>query len=181
MMINLPGNVLNFDEPIEAMMKCHDIILAQMKRIEQMAAEIGQEGLPAFRRQVDQWREILSFIKYTIADHTRDEEEGLFPMVEHELGSAVELMRFEHSWIKQSEELFFNLFESLTASDADIDASEVGEFALSAKEIAYFYRNHIREENDVFLPPAKGVLTEEQKHELADLMRKHRSLEATVV
>ena len=67
-------------------------------------------------------------------------------------------MRFEHSWIKQSEELFFNLFEYLTASDADIDASEVGEFALSAKEIAYFYRNQIREENDVFLPPAKGVL-----------------------
>jgi hemerythrin-like domain-containing protein len=176
MMLNLLGNVPDFDEPIEAMMICHEQILARMQGIENMCHEIVEEGLPAFSRQLDAWREAIRFIRHNIERHTRDEEEGLFPMIAHELGRPVDLMLFEHRWIKQSEQLLFDLFDSLTGNAAS-DGTHVREFAICAKEIAYFYRNHIREEDEVLFPAAKGVLTAEQKKELGDLMRKHRDLE----
>src|SRR5688500_13229570 len=89
----------------------HEQMIEEMGTIETLANESLAGSVSSFVRNVDGWRRIRAFIKDTLPAHTRDEEEGLFPLLENELASPVELMRFEHRWIDQTEELLFEMLD----------------------------------------------------------------------
>ena len=101
--MNLYAPVPNFDEPIDALYICHDNILRRMKSIETMAAALTEQGPTALPGQIESWREIFSFFAHSIANHTRDEEEGLFPMLREKLGTPVDEMLAQHNWSEQTE------------------------------------------------------------------------------
>jgi len=172
--MNLYAPVPNFDEPIDALYICHDNILRRMDSIRHMADQIATDGDGAFSGQIESWREIFSFIDHSIANHTRDEEEGLFPMLRDRLGAPVREMETQHDWAEETERWLRERFELLI--DADDRAGMLPEFIRRATELARFYEAHIALENETIFPEARTALAGEQLAELGRLMRAHRRI-----
>jgi hemerythrin-like domain-containing protein len=173
--MNLYAAVPNFDEPIDALHICHDNILRRMKSIETMAADLAAQGPTVFAGQIEIWREIFSFFAHSIANHTRDEEEGLFPMLHGKLDGPVEEMLAQHDWSEESERWLLKRFERLCESDAP-SHEDLAEFARRAVELARFYERHIAFENETIFPQARKALDQEQIAALGRLMRSHRRI-----
>ena len=172
--------VPDFDRPIEALRICHENILARMDQIDVLAAQLLEEGAPCFSAQVPAWEEIVSFFRHAIADHTRDEEEGLFPLLDGRGGDVVERMLFDHRWVEQSEEVMIGRFEALRSGHHQLDNTAVRELALMSREVTRHYRSHIRHENEELFPAADQLLTESEKARLGAIMRSNRGIEITM-
>ena len=172
--------VPDFDRPIEALYICHTNILKRMDKIDELAAQLLEEGTPVFAAQIPIWQEIVSFFRHSIANHTRDEDEGLFPLLGDRGGEVVERMSFDHRWIEQSEETMINRFEALISGDHPISNAAVRELAMMAREVTRHYRDHIRHENEEVFPLADEVLSDGEKSQLGTVMRRHRGIEVTM-
>ncbi len=174
--MNLYAPVPNFDQPIDALYICHDNILRRMQSIRHMVDQIATEGSGAFAGQIESWREIFSFIDHSIANHTRDEEEGLFPMLRDSIGGPVQEMLAQHDWAEETERWLRERFELLIDTEAGNAAGMLQAFTSRATELARFYEDHIALENETIFPEARRALAEEQLAELGGLMRAHRRL-----
>lgn len=174
--MNLLGRIPNFDDPIEALYICHENILKRMSTIERMAEQIESEGAEGFRRTVETWHEIFSFLRHNVTNHTKDEEEGLFPLLRQGNGEQVEKLAEGHDHATRIERSMAERFERLSDSGSEPIDSELQAFAADARALCSFYREHIREENEILFPIAQNVLTREQIDSLGDLMRRHRNI-----
>jgi hemerythrin-like domain-containing protein len=172
--------VPDFDRPIEALYICHTNILKRMDQIDALAAELLEDGAPVFNAQVAIWQELVSFFRHSIANHTRDEDDGLFPLLDGRGGAVVERMEFDHRWIEQSEETMINRIEALISGEHPMSNTAVRELAMMAREVTRHYRDHIRHENEEVFPLAEQVLNDGEKRELTDLMRLHRGITYTL-
>jgi hemerythrin-like domain-containing protein len=173
--MELTGRVPDFDQPIDALYICHDNILRRIDQIDALAEAILCEGRFAFDRQAEVWREIFSFFRHSVGNHTKDEEGGLFPMLERELGEKVALLHADHERATQIEAWLVSTFEKMTAGEAATET--VVEFARRARELAHFYRVHISEENEILFPAARRILSPEQLRDLGAQMRRNRRIE----
>ncbi|HVK40355.1 MAG TPA: hemerythrin domain-containing protein [Candidatus Kapabacteria bacterium] len=169
--------VPDFDRPIEALYICHTNILKRMDQIDALAAQLLEDGAPVFGPQVQIWEELVSFFRHSIANHTRDEDEGLFPLLAGRGGAVVERMEFDHRWIEQSEETMINRFEALRSGEHPVSNTAVRELAMMAREVTRHYRDHIKHENEEVFPLAEQVLNDGEKGTLGGIMRKHRNIE----
>lgn len=169
------------DDPIESLRAAHDRILERMHTLEVLSNELLDGGLTAFMSQREQWVSFLAFMRDELVVHTLDEENGLFPMVEQHLASSVDLMLFEHRWISQSEETLTEMLDALLAGGDVTDGTHCRQFGLLAREFAHTYRQHINVENDTLLSPSKGILTDDDKLRLSEIMRGHRAPAASVL
>ncbi len=172
--------VPDFNEPIDALYICHENILKRMAAIETMAREILELGDPAFRKQIEIWREIFSFIDHSIANHTRDEEEGLFPLLAERTATTLDGLRAEHEQAEENERWLAARFAELLESPPHTTEATLGEFAGRATELAEFYRRHIAVENEMVFPAARTALSGEEKQALGELMRRHRNITVTL-
>jgi hemerythrin-like domain-containing protein len=168
----------DFDRPIEALFICHSNILRRMDQLEGLAAQLLDEGTPVFAAQIPVWEEIVSFFRHSIANHTRDEDEGLFPLLGDRAGEIVERMTFDHRWIEQSEETMISRFEALRSGAHPVSNTAVRELAMMAREVTRHYRSHIKHENEEIFPVADQLLTADEKARLGDVMRRHRKIES---
>lgn len=172
--------VPDFNEPIDALYICHENILKRMSTIETMAQRILEQGDPAFREQIEVWREIFSFIDHSIANHTRDEEEGLFPLLGERIGTPLAGLQAEHEQAEENERWLAGRFAELLAPSTDATGTLLEEFAARAMALAGFYRRHIAVENEMVFPAARTALSDQEKMELGALMRRHRNIAITL-
>jgi hemerythrin-like domain-containing protein len=175
--MELYAKVPDFDEPIEALYICHENILARMDRIGALSRALLQGGPQAFAPQIEQWRELLSFVEHTVANHTKDEEEGLFPMLRKHLEDEVVGCLADHTWAEDTEKWLREQFEVFTSYPHTPSEVHIEQFARRAGELAGYYREHIEKENRQVFPMAKELLSQEQLKHLGTLMRKHRRIE----
>jgi|GEM_PF-2247723 len=173
-------NVPNFDRPIEALYICHDNILARMGAIGELSSVIIERGRPAFDEQIDQWAELFSFVKHTVANHTRDEEEGLFLMMADAMSEPVRALRDDHAEAEETERWLAGQYENFVNNPGEITDERLLEFAKRARAFAGFYEEHIRLENTLLFPAAQETLSEEQLRDLGRLMREHRRITVAV-
>jgi hemerythrin-like domain-containing protein len=173
--MQLLARIPNFDEPIDALEICHENILKRMDTMAALAGRIEERGTEALKDDREIWRELFSFITHNIANHSRDEEEGLFPLLREPLGAMIDELERDHGWAEETERYLIDAFEKMT--DANIPAaSDLKVFAERASSLAAFYRRHIEQENGVIFPAARTHLTEENLRRLGDLMRANRKL-----
>jgi len=175
--MNLLGRIPNFDEPIEALYICHENILKRMDTIERLAGLIESEGTTGLRRSVETWYEIVSFLRHNVANHTRDEEDGLFPILRERHPGQVEELVDDHGHAATIERSMAERFERLSSPDAEAADSDLREFVAEARALVEFYREHIRQENEVVFPMARKILTREELGELGRAMRRRRNIE----
>ena len=173
--MNLAHHVPDFDQPIEALVHCHRKILVRMDQLDVLAAQLLDEGAPAFSHQMPVWREIIGFIQGPMAQHTLDEEQGLFPILDGRGGEIVDRMSFEHRWIAQTEEQMIARFDTLASGAQPVTSTAVGELALLARKVTSHHRSHIQHEDEKLFPVAANILGVSELRALGDLMRRHRS------
>ena len=171
------NRVPNFDEPIDALEICHENIVKRMETIATMAERIGTGGAGAFREQLDIWMEIFSFIRHSIANHSRDEEENLFPILRRTIGEKIDALEADHEWAEETEGFLQSEFEALRTMDGgDEMERRLEEFAARAMALSRFYRDHIAKENAEIFPEARKVLSTGEIAELGAAMRRRRRI-----
>jgi hemerythrin-like domain-containing protein len=175
------NRALDFEKPIDALIACHREMLDQMARAERLAHELLVGGAPTYDLQAQEWIEIAAFFRSEMAEHTRDEEDGLFPLMVEQAPDCVERFTFDHRWIEQSEQIFLSRHDDLAASAPCVDSTRVREFALQALEIVGHYRRHIRMEEEDLFPVAQSVLNAEALTDLGSRMREIRDVEPTAI
>jgi iron-sulfur cluster repair protein YtfE (RIC family) len=72
-------------DPFRKLVECHDEILKHLRTFEDALLDLEQDGRRGLTRQLESIKGALEFFQTEIALHTRDEEDGLFPLLEPKL------------------------------------------------------------------------------------------------
>lgn len=119
--------------------------------------------------------EVIFFLRI-FADQCQEakEEHLLFPALDGKClrpACSVATLKSEH---RQAESLTLALLEAADAYAAG-DASAAKSLMRTLRALASLYREHIRKENDVLLPLADEVLTQEQQEMLSEAFQRVES------
>jgi hemerythrin-like domain-containing protein len=103
--------------------------------------------------------------------HSKQEEEGLFPMMARRLGEGdrtIEVMEFEHEKVEQHLRDFLTEAERAGSSLSDDEAQSI---AVHAEQAYATLTQHFAKEEKNLFPLAETLLTGDEKEELGRLMR----------
>ena len=164
------------DEPLEALHACHGRIEQQLQALEKLAQRVAA-GVPD-RAAGSDARALLGYFETAGAQHQRDEDEDLFPLLRAraaalgriEVAAAIDELEREHATVGAQ---WGRLREALTAvaalrEGAGIDAGE-------AERFAWLHRRHMDREAQLVLPFAREALGAEERAELGARMAARRS------
>ncbi len=168
-------------DPFEKLMECHEEILRQISMFEAVLLDLEVDGINALRKHRDSLRKTFEFFHTEVHLHTRDEEKGLFPLLDPKLQPRVRRPHFNRTPIqaieeqhRKGEEIIHRLkfLSSKIQKEVDHSGAEIllEEFVKKGRALIVFYREHIRRENEVVFPLAQQLLTKEEKAKVASIM-----------
>lgn len=173
-------------DPFKRLVETHDEILKHLHVFEGVLFDLEQNGIGALAKQRENIKRTFEFFKTEIALHTRDEEDGLFPLLEPKLQrrpvlhphfdrtpiQAIEEQHRKAEAETQRLEILNSKFQS-KVNDLRL-ALLIGEFVKRGRVLIAFYREHIHGENEAVFPLAERLLTEAEKTRVAGVMNAHR-------
>lgn len=163
------------EEPLQALADCHGRIEAHLVALERLPGEIAVRGLDAATREAARFT--LRFFEVAAAEHQRDEEDDLFPLLRARAGeleraeiSAVinELSADHHKMDQQWTRLRQRLNAIAQGEPARLGVEDVSGFA-------WLHRRHIEKESAVVLPFAREVLGAAERSGFGERMAARRS------
>ena len=152
----------NHTDPIQTLMKEHDIGLKYLQRLGDAAEDIRTNGFSfeAFKHVA----EAIQFIDTEIRQHNEKEEKYLFPLMERHVDGPPAVMRGEHRKLWRA---FSRLRECVKdVEEMRIYPSTVRDLVECSKTIVQLLSDHIAKENDVLFPMAKEILTKDEYRQL---------------
>ncbi len=158
------------DEPLESLAACHERIETQLEMLEGLAG----------RCDVEVARAIVRYFDTAAAQHHRDEDEDLFPLLRRlaaergrpEVAAIIGDLEREHAVMDLQWSRLRQRLEALAAGGArTLDAEEIARFA-------WLYRRHMEQEATAVVPFAKEVLTPAQCAALGRRMTARRAAAA---
>jgi len=173
-------------DPFKKLVESHDQILKHLQIFEDALIDLEQNGIGAFKGERENIKKTFEFFHTDVTLHTRDEEDGLFPLLEPKLQRRPILSpHFERTPIQAIEEQHrkaeaetqrLEILNSKlgTENDEARCALLVGEFIKRGRVLIAFYREHIRGENEAIFPLAERLLSEAEKGRVASVMNAHR-------
>lgn len=172
-------------DPFKELMESHEEILKQISEFETALVDLERDGMKAFRKQQETFRRTMEFINTSGKVHMRDEEEGLFPLLDPKVQPRIPRPHFDRTPVKaiqeqhrKGEEIIQRLSFLGRKLRKEIDQPGVDilleEFMKKSRALIVFYREHIRGENEVVFPLAQRLLTEEEKAQVASIMEANR-------
>lgn len=72
-------------DPFKKLVECHDQILKHLQVFEDALNDLERNGIHAFKKERENITETFGFFHTAVTVHTRDEEDGLFPLLEPKL------------------------------------------------------------------------------------------------
>jgi regulator of cell morphogenesis and NO signaling len=176
---------MTITNPFEKLVECHDHIMSRLSLFDQTLTAIEQQRALGFRSEKDNIKMMFDFIDTSIALHTRDEEEGLFPKLRPKLeeglpskhggGTPVDVMEEEHRTV---EGVIDRLKDIALLMEKETQPSEVAdlvnEFVGKGRWLVQAYYGHIWKENNVLFPMAERMLSADEKTEVAKAMNELR-------
>lgn len=177
--MQLMGRIPDFNRPIDALEICHENILKRMETLASLARTVIAEGPAALANHVEVWREVFAFIEHNVGNHTRDEDEGLFPMLAGTMTHDIAALDAEHRAAEEIERTLSSEFHDLLGRGDDAPGDALRIFAERGLALAVMYRRHIEHENTLVFPAARAALDAGQLEALGAIMRRHRSLANT--
>jgi len=145
-------------DPFEVLMLEHQECIKRLKQLDRAADRIRSDGFSAeeFSVIVD----VLGFIDTNLRHHNEKEEKYLFNFVENHINGSSELVKNEHRELWKE-------FDRLTKIVHDIEdgrfhGSSIVELVNTSKYIVMLMISHIDNENKVFFPRARNVLTKNE-------------------
>lgn len=169
-----PDPAADFDHPLEILDGCHFHIRRQCAVIGKLAAHLAAGGAEAEAGEAA--RSVVRFFDTAGADHHRDEEQDLFPTLEHfvpapELNATRALLarlRADHAKLDAAwREMREVLMRIAAGGESGLDAS-------AARAFAEAYDRHIALEESELLPLARRVLDPRLTAALGSRMARRR-------
>ena len=153
-----PTPAAGFDHPLEILSGCHERIARNCVAIERIAAHLATQGADAEAQQAA--ANVIRYFDTAGANHHRDEEEDLFPALQHhapseELNAAFALLYRLKEDHRRLDALWERMRERLAAIAAGRDGALT---AALAAEFRNAYESHIALEEAHLLPLARRVL-----------------------
>ena len=163
-----------FEAPLEALATCHRRIEMHLAALELLPEHVAEHGADATAREAARFA--LRFFDTAGADHQRDEEDDLFPLLRSRAG---ELQRAEISAvINELDADHHTLDLQWTRLRARLNVIAQGRLApLGAADVsgfAWLYRRHLEKESAIVLPFAREALSTEECEELGKRMAVRR-------
>jgi hemerythrin-like domain-containing protein len=153
-------------DPFAHLMKEHESLLVQLKKLNSSVSCIAKEGYR--RAELKKIRSILKFLGEEVSVHNKSEEEALFPVVEKFVEGPTQLLRKEH---KKLRVMFDKLVDAVNKVETHPDSfSAVKNLSVAARQIAQLFVNHIHKENHILFPMARRFLSTEGLREIARRM-----------
>jgi len=158
-------------EPLERLQACHGRIEEQLQALERLAHRASATGAEAAAQSV------LGFFETVGAQHHRDEDEDLFPLLRAraaalgriEVAAAIDEIEREHATLAAQWQRLREALSAIAAQrHARFDAGEAGRFA-------WLYRRHMDREAQLVLPFARETLGTQERAELGARMAARRS------
>ncbi|HEX6156818.1 MAG TPA: hemerythrin domain-containing protein [Burkholderiales bacterium] len=158
--------------PLDELQAGHGRIEEQLQALERLAHRASASAEESVAAQA-----VLSFFETFGAQHHRDEDEDLLPLLRVraaalgriEVAAAIDEIEREHATLETQ---WRRLREPLSAiaarRHARLDAGEAGRFA-------WLYRRHMDRETQLVLPFAREALGTKERAELGARMAKRRS------
>jgi hemerythrin-like domain-containing protein len=180
------GKPAAITDPFKKLVECHDQILKHLHIFENALIDLEQNGTHAFKRERGNIRETFEFFHTDVTLHTRDEEHGLFPLLEPKLHRRPVLNpHFDRTPIQaigeqhrkaEAETQRLEILNSKLGTEVDEAkcALLIEEFIKRGRVLIAFYREHIRGENEAIFPLAERLLTGREKADVARVMNAHR-------
>ena len=159
-------------EPLERLQACHGRIEEQLQALERLAHRASATGAEAAAAQ-----SVLGFFETVGAQHHRDEDEDLFPLLRAraaavgriEVAAAIDEIEREHATLAAQWQRLREALSAIAAQrHARFDAGEAGRFA-------WLYRRHMDRETQLVLPFARETLGTQERAELGARMAARRS------
>lgn len=166
---------MNPDEPLEALQACHGRIEEQLQALERLAQRRAV-GAPDDAAGSDA-RAVLRYFDTSGAQHHRDEDEDLFPLLRAraaalgriEVAAAIDELEREHATLEAQ---WRRLREALGAVAALREAARID--AGEAERFAWLYRRHMDREALLVLPFARETLGTGERAKLGARMAARR-------
>jgi hemerythrin-like domain-containing protein len=172
-----PTPAAGFDDPIEILDGCHERIRRNCALVERLAAHLADHGNDADARRAA--ANVLRYFDTAAANHHRDEEADLFPLLQHhvdsaELNAAFDLIRrlredhrrLDASWARMRERL-----------EEVVQGATGGLTPPLAREFRAAYERHIALEEAELLPLARRVLDSSLLELLGNSMARRRGVQ----
>jgi hemerythrin-like domain-containing protein len=161
----------DFNDPLGLLRACHERMLAQCDTLEKLPAHIAANGVDAEARSAIS--NAVSYFSRSAVHHHQDEEEDLFPLLQHQSLKLADMIYR----LKQEHEQLAARWESLAAAFRKPgDLGENPEFATQLQQFCGLYREHIKFENEDLLAMAQHILSQRQLEEMGDAMARRRGL-----
>lgn len=164
----------SFDEPLAMLEACHGRIEAQLQTLERLVEHLAQHGADAQAR--DAARFVLRYFDTSGADHHRDEDDDLFPLLRQrageldraEISAVINELEGDHQTMDRQWSRLRPCLDAIAQGrEAALDASDVLRFA-------WLYRRHIERESAAVLPFARQALSPAECARLGDRMAARR-------
>lgn len=173
-MYGIPLLAPGFEDPLAVLKTAHQGIETQLAALELLPAQLAAHGADAAARETARFA--LRFFATTAADHERDEEEDLFPLLRERAGERAEIsavineIERDHATLEAQWHRLRRLLEAIVRGDQDrVDASDVAGFA-------WLYRRHLEKESAIVLPFAREALTPSERAVLGERMAIRRRM-----
>jgi hemerythrin-like domain-containing protein len=173
-------------DPFRKLVECHEEILTHLRIFESVLIDLERNGRQAVGRQQENISKTFEFFHTHVALHTRDEEDGLFPLLEPKLQrrpvlhphfdrTPIEAIQEQHR-NAEAETQRLEILNNKIQSEQDDSrlAHLIVEFVKRGRVLIAFYHEHIRGENTAVFPLAERLLTEDEKRRIATIMNAHR-------
>ncbi len=167
-----PASLKGDTDPLERLAQAHAFHAGVCDMLEQIADSLPDEVDPL------QCRQALTCLQLELPLHHKDEEVGLFPLLEKrakpkdKIGEHLAQLSLEHATDESFADELSHELESLSLGERPHNPNMLGYMLRGFFE---GYRRHLHWENTVLLPLARKRLTREDLYALAATMRRHRS------
>lgn len=169
-------------DAIEELMECHQHVLKQLEALERAGKEVSEKGLSDEARSI--YSKFFDFANTSLALHTRDEEQALFPLLTpricaHACGAhggvtPVEVMMSNHKDVHAAIDVIRTLLE-LAKKSEDREKLFASEIAVKTGFIVETMRDHIWKEDNVLYAIARQAMPAEELTEVGEKMQAFRS------
>jgi iron-sulfur cluster repair protein YtfE (RIC family) len=166
--------VPGFEQPLAVLQATHQRIEAQLAALEMLPVHLAEHGADATARETARFA--LRFFDTTAADHQRDEEEDLFPLLRQrseeraEISAVINEIEADHATLEALWNRLRRVLEGIVQGGAArIAASDVSAFA-------WLYRRHLAKESAIVLPFACEALTAAERAALGERMAARRRM-----
>jgi regulator of cell morphogenesis and NO signaling len=178
------SEAMEITNPIEKLIECHDQILTQLSLFDRSLSAVEKHGVVGLTSEKKNIGETFEFIETTIALHTRDEEDGLFPTLqgklqarsEGEANTPVDVMESEHRTVEEVTTRIKRIVPMIEENPSSEDTPLLlDEFLKKGHWLIQAYQRHIWKENNILFPMADQLLSVEEKEHVAAVMNSNRT------